>query len=92
MFSFAGCLIWDYTTLVKCYQVSYIVLLNANIMWFNVIMARKIQKRPTKRIRASSNEALVILASLIAQFHIKKLDQTNKLNPFPSDSNGVNNE
>lgn len=92
MSSFARWLNWDYTTLVKCYQVSHIVLHNANIMWFNVIMARKIQKRPTTRIHASSNEALVILASLIAQFHIKKLDQTNKLSPSPSDSNGVNNE
>ena len=56
-------------------------------------MARKIKKRPTKRRQASSSEALNILASLIAQFHMKKLNGIDKVAGSTSDSSdGVNNE
>jgi hypothetical protein len=44
-----------------------------------LLMARKHRNKSTTKEDRSSNEALRVLASLIAQFHLKKLGHNNNL-------------
>lgn len=54
------------------------VLYNAKIMLFNVTMPRKSRIQPLRKEKDSPKESLRILASLIAQFHIKKISYDKK--------------
>jgi len=47
-------------------------------------MARKTQK-PSARVKGSHSDALRILASLIAQFHIKRTTRDKKLENHAAD-------
>jgi hypothetical protein len=47
-------------------------------MFFNVTMPRKTRIRPPKKRGKSPDDSLRILASLIAQFHIKKISYDKK--------------
>lgn len=51
---------------------------NVHIVLFNVNMARKTRIKPTARVKGSHSDALRILASLIAQFHVKKITRDKK--------------
>ena len=56
----------------------FYAIYNAKFMFFNVTMPRKSRIQPLKKEKDSLNEALRILASLIAQFHMKKINYDNK--------------
>ena len=56
----------------------FYVLYNAKIMLFNVTMPRKSRIQPPKKREKSPDDSLRILASLIAQFHIKKISYDKK--------------
>jgi hypothetical protein len=71
--------------------VFFYVLYNAKIMLFNVTMPRKSRIRPPKKREKSPDDSLRILASLIAQFHMKKIN-SNRAGLYQSEHNGMNNE
>jgi hypothetical protein len=75
-----------------CCQVLKYVLVNAKIVLFNVNMARDPQQKPTRRVSRSSSEALRILASLIAQSHIRKLTGDRKTKISTCDSREAEND
>jgi len=57
-----------------------------------LVMEQKPRRQPTTGVNRSSNEALRILASLIAQFHIKRLTGDEMLKDDAHDSGERNNE
>ena len=63
---------------------------NVPFVLFNVNMARKTRK-PTARVNGSHSDALRILASLIAQSHIKKITRDKKLENDATDFGDMNN-
>jgi len=54
-------------------------------------MARKSKVRPLGKHRNSPNESLCILASLIAQYHIKKIAGSKKTDIQSGDNGDINN-
>jgi hypothetical protein len=57
-----------------------------------LVVTRNTAKKSKNRVRASSSEALHILASLIAQFHINKINQSKKIQCPASDTRDYNND
>jgi len=70
--------------------VIYCALDNVYLVLSNVNMARKTQK-PSARVKGSHSDALRILASLIAQFHIKRTTRDKKLENHAADFGDMNN-
>ena len=57
-----------------------------------LVVEQKPRRQPTTMVNRSPSEALRILASLIAQFHIKKLTGDKKPEGDAHDSGERNNE
>jgi len=57
-----------------------------------LVMVKNPRQKPARTINLSSGEALRILASLIAQFHIKQLNHDKKPNQSIADNEEINND
>ena len=68
------------------------VLVIAIIMYFNDNMARKSRIRPLRNEKNTHDEALRILASLIAQFHMEKITGGEKPEVQAIDIRELNND
>jgi hypothetical protein len=66
-------------------------LVNALFVCSNVGMARKSKKRPLSKDKNFPNESLRILASLIAQYHIKKITGRRKPDIQSADNGDLDN-
>lgn len=56
-----------------------------------LLMAGKPRRQPTPRVNRSSSESLRILASLIAQFHIRKINYEKNAKDHATDFGDINN-
>ena len=75
-----------------CCQVLYYGLVIVIIVHFNKYMAKKPGIRRNVWRAKSSNDALRILASLIAQFHLKKIASSKKQDVQSDDNGNLNND
>ena len=57
-----------------------------------LVMVKKMRQKPKERVNLDSGEALRILASLIAQFHIKKIAGCKKSDTQSADNGDLSND
>lgn len=72
---------------VLCYGLPIVI-----IVYFNKYMVKKSRIQPLGKRKDSSNDALRILASLIAQFHIKKIASYKKPDTQSADNGDLSND